>query len=130
MQAIVITTAGGLAMLRAYPFRVPARGVLPLAYVARAQGAPLGDAGSAASMVMTAVASMVVRANLRSFISFPLGLVVDCPAGGRVRNQTRATVKSWPLTLGETPASPWGSVGEITARWRPGRRRGTGRGPC
>ena len=35
-------------MLRAYPFRVPARGVLPLAYVARAQGAPLGDAGSAA----------------------------------------------------------------------------------
>jgi hypothetical protein len=40
--------AGGLAVLRAYPFRVPARGVLPLAYVARAQGAPLGDAGSAA----------------------------------------------------------------------------------
>ena len=35
-------------MLRAYLFRVPARGVLPLAYVARAQGAPLGDAGSAA----------------------------------------------------------------------------------
>jgi hypothetical protein len=40
--------AGGLAVLCAYPFRVPARGVLPLAYVARAQGAPLGDAGSAA----------------------------------------------------------------------------------
>jgi hypothetical protein len=40
--------AGGLAVLRAYPFRVSARGVLPLAYVARAQGAPLGDAGSAA----------------------------------------------------------------------------------
>lgn len=37
-----------LAVLRADPFRVPARGVLPLAYVARAQGAPLGDAGSAA----------------------------------------------------------------------------------
>eukprot|EP00267_Zea_mays_P053474 XP_020406604.1 uncharacterized protein LOC109945187 [Zea mays] len=37
-----------LAVLRAYPFRVPARGVLPLAYVAHAQGAPLGDAGSAA----------------------------------------------------------------------------------
>jgi hypothetical protein len=37
-----------LAVLRAYPFHVPARGVLPLAYVARAQGAPLGDAGSAA----------------------------------------------------------------------------------
>jgi hypothetical protein len=37
-----------LAVLRAYPFRVPARGVLPLAYVARAQGAPLGDAGSVA----------------------------------------------------------------------------------
>eukprot|EP00267_Zea_mays_P054633 XP_020407885.1 uncharacterized protein LOC103655835 [Zea mays] len=37
-----------LAVLRAYPFRVPARGILPLAYVARAQGAPLGDAGSAA----------------------------------------------------------------------------------
>jgi len=35
-------------VLCAYPFRVPARGVLPLAYVARAQGAPLGDAGSAA----------------------------------------------------------------------------------
>jgi hypothetical protein len=40
--------AGGLAVLRAYPFRVPARDVLPLAYVARAQGALLGDAGSAA----------------------------------------------------------------------------------
>ena len=40
--------AGGLAVLRAYLFRVPARGILPLAYVARAQGAPLGDAGSAA----------------------------------------------------------------------------------
>ncbi|AQK73513.1 late embryogenesis abundant protein [Zea mays] len=40
--------ASGLAVLRTYPFRVPARGVLPLAYVARAQGAPLGDAGSAA----------------------------------------------------------------------------------
>ncbi|AQK71184.1 late embryogenesis abundant protein [Zea mays] len=40
--------AGGLAVLCAYSFRVPARGVLPLAYVARAQGAPLGDAGSAA----------------------------------------------------------------------------------
>jgi hypothetical protein len=39
---------GGLAVLCAYPFRVPARGVLSLAYVARAQGAPLGDAGSAA----------------------------------------------------------------------------------
>jgi hypothetical protein len=37
-----------LSVLHAYPFRVPARGVLPLAYVARAQGAPLGDAGSAA----------------------------------------------------------------------------------
>jgi hypothetical protein len=37
-----------VAVLCAYPFRVPARGVLPLAYVARAQGAPLGDAGSAA----------------------------------------------------------------------------------
>ena len=35
-----------LAVLRAYPFRVPARGVLPLAYVGRAQGAPVGDAGS------------------------------------------------------------------------------------
>jgi hypothetical protein len=33
--------AGGLAVLRAYPFRVPARGILPLAYVVRAQGAPL-----------------------------------------------------------------------------------------
>jgi hypothetical protein len=33
---------------RFYPFCVPARGVLPLAYVGRAQGAPLGDAGSAA----------------------------------------------------------------------------------
>jgi hypothetical protein len=31
-----------LAVLRAYPFRVPARGVLPLAYVAHAQGAPAG----------------------------------------------------------------------------------------
>jgi hypothetical protein len=31
--------AGGLAVLHAYPFRVPVRGVLPLAYVARAQGA-------------------------------------------------------------------------------------------
>jgi hypothetical protein len=40
-----------VAVLRAYPFRVPARGVLPLAYVARAQGAPLGDAGSAAMEV-------------------------------------------------------------------------------
>jgi hypothetical protein len=40
-----------LAVLRAYPFRVLARGVLPLAYVARAQGAPLGDAGSAAMEV-------------------------------------------------------------------------------
>lgn len=37
-----------LAVLRADTFRVPARGVLPLAYVARAQGAPLGAAGSAA----------------------------------------------------------------------------------
>jgi hypothetical protein len=37
-----------LAVLRAYPFHVPARGVLPLAYMACAQGAPLGDAGSAA----------------------------------------------------------------------------------
>ena len=33
--------AGGLAVLCAYPFRVPARGVLPLAYVARA-GRPAG----------------------------------------------------------------------------------------
>jgi hypothetical protein len=33
------------------PFCVPARGVLPLAYVGRAQGAPLGDAGSAAMEV-------------------------------------------------------------------------------
>jgi hypothetical protein len=33
---------------RSYPFCVPARGILPLAYVGRAQGAPLGDAGSAA----------------------------------------------------------------------------------
>ncbi|AQK78301.1 late embryogenesis abundant protein [Zea mays] len=40
-------TGATLVVLRAYPFRVPARGVLPLAYVARAQGAPLGDAGSA-----------------------------------------------------------------------------------
>jgi hypothetical protein len=33
------------------PVSRPARGVLPLAYVARAQGAPLGDAGSAAMEV-------------------------------------------------------------------------------
>ncbi|CAD6246808.1 unnamed protein product [Miscanthus lutarioriparius] len=37
-----------LAVLRADTFRVPARGALPLAYVARAQGAPLGNVGSAA----------------------------------------------------------------------------------
>ncbi|EES14611.1 hypothetical protein BDA96_07G056700 [Sorghum bicolor] len=37
-----------LAVLRADTFRVPARGALPLAYVARAQGAPLGTADSAA----------------------------------------------------------------------------------
>jgi hypothetical protein len=38
-------------VLCAYSFRVPARGVLPLAYVVRAQGAPLGDAGNAAMEV-------------------------------------------------------------------------------
>lgn len=37
-----------LAVLRADPFRVQPRGSLPLAYVARAQGAPLGATGSAA----------------------------------------------------------------------------------
>ncbi|XP_066323516.1 uncharacterized protein [Miscanthus floridulus] len=37
-----------LVVLRADTFRVPARGALPLAYVAHAQGAPLGNVGSAA----------------------------------------------------------------------------------
>ncbi|KAJ1267449.1 hypothetical protein BS78_07G056600 [Paspalum vaginatum] len=37
-----------LARLRADPFRVPPKGSLPLAYVARARGAPLGATGSAA----------------------------------------------------------------------------------
>ncbi|CAO2205881.1 unnamed protein product [Urochloa humidicola] len=39
---------GVLAKLRADPFAVPPEGSLPLAYVARAQGAPLDAAGSAA----------------------------------------------------------------------------------
>jgi hypothetical protein len=78
-----------LARLRADAFVVPPRGRLPLAYVARARGAPLGEAGSAA--VRDGVVPLSVDGEART--RWRLAGVVEVRRWTRLRCQIRF---GWP----------------------------------
>jgi hypothetical protein len=82
-----------LARLRADAFVVPPRGRLPLAYVARARGAPLGEAGSAALEAAVREGVVPLRVDGEARTRWRLAGVVEVRRWTRLRCQIRF---GWP----------------------------------